>query len=193
MRKIPAVIHVRKGLIQAIRDGWRNSAHFNLMATDSISKTFHPEYPITVNIAQALVLSNRYIAAPYYVVMEEPTKRFFNNCFTAMRMKREDGRIKTFLRDRHNAARNGKIDIAIYDKNCAFGFAEMISKWMIEVKKFNPSNFEIYKEIKRISEITGLCDAISSSSFDVGCISYGLNYSKQYKGDIVDELKKMQR
>lgn len=129
------------GLTEACKDAFR--------FTGVINEQIEPEYILTVNIAKQLNeinSENSGFGEPLIIKVEEDTTTFASECVP---LELWEDIFNSSLRDSHNACRNGKIDIAVYETVIPKNFENRVPKCPIEVKKFNPTKAEIIKDLIR--------------------------------------------
>lgn len=134
---------------QKIFEGLKESCKDVYRFTGKINGMIEPEYIVTVNIAKKLNeinSKNNDFGSPLVIKVEEDTRTFASECVPLECWK---DIFNPQLRDSHNTDRDGKIDIAIYETIIPNNLESRLPKCPIEVKKFNPTKAEIFKDLMR--------------------------------------------
>lgn len=151
--------------IEQIECGMQYALFDTGMFLETFATRARTEYLITVNIAQRLsTLGSRAGGDPNLRIrLESKTKDFATACVPFSRTPQGTPlwRGKTIRRMRKNTRRNGRIDIALFDKSAgAFGSAI----GAIEVKGFRPSKRSVIDDLQRNAEYFLLSDATGTSN-----------------------------
>lgn len=124
-----------------------------------------PEYIVTTNVAKSIKEINDShfgFGYPLIIVPEEDTKAFATECVPQLIW--DDIFSPSILNDRHNSERNGKIDIAVYEKVTGQLGYSRVPRCCIEIKKFAPIKSEVLKDIVRNIEYMNLHDSKTGGS-----------------------------
>jgi len=155
-------IDIEKKIFLGLKEACKDAFRF----TGVINEQIEPEYIVTVNIAKQLNeinSDNSGFGTPLIIKVEEDTTTFASECVP---LELWEDIFNSKLRDAHNADRNGKIDIAVYETIVPTNFENRVPKCPIEVKKFNPPKSEIIKDLLRNLDYFKISDKTGENRLD---------------------------
>jgi hypothetical protein len=163
---------------RCITNGWEDVVQFFYNSGFHFWEKYKPEYLITSCITLRLNSLNSQPRERIIIELEKPTTKTFEECFEAVKFDK-GGRSAKFRGKINKPNRSGRVDIVLSQPTDNL-MSPLSTKYVIEVKGFDPPYQELEKEVIRITELLNLHDDIGDSSLSAGYITYGLDHSKLY-------------
>jgi hypothetical protein len=150
----------REPLINAMRTACDDMLRFS----GNPARRLNAEYLFTVAVAKQIDKLNSYYGDPYQIHLEKKTREFARNCMHPVKfgnpMQRSSCKIrKGFPR----LARNGRIDIAVYQEIPNNGYLDSQPVCAIELKGFNPARNLVLKDLRRNLEFFSIIGPTGAS------------------------------
>lgn len=150
---------------EKIFDGLREACNDSFSFSGDAFAQIEPEYIVTTNVAKSIKSindNNNMFGDPLIIVIEEDTKTFATECVPQLIWNNVFS--PSLINSRHNSNRDGKIDIALYEKTPTQLGRSRVPKCCIELKKFSPVKREVVKDVVRNVEYMNLVDPKTGNS-----------------------------
>ena len=147
-------------LIKAMRTACDDMLRFS----GDPARRLNAEYLFTVAVAKQIDRLNFFYGDPYQIYLEKMTREFARDCIPTVKfgspMQRSSCKIrKSFPR----LARNGRIDIAVYQNISQSTYLGSQPVCAIELKGFNPAKNLVLKDLKRNLEFFSIIGPTGAS------------------------------
>lgn len=172
MCKTLTVNNIKNTLISAMDKTYCDLEFF----TGKLNNYYFPEYLLTCNIAEQI--KTDYLDSPghpYKIILEEKTSDFARACVPLIGEDKNNNDSvfgKMIISSPKNTKRNGKIDISVYQDDNAV--------CCIEVKGNSPTNEEIDKDLKRMSELFQIKDKTGANTLQLAILPFVYDVTKYW-------------